>query len=48
MPVEDEVNDICKRLFTAVQSFAPKTEYEEFYKIVHISDKRSPFPASAV
>lgn len=34
MPIEDEVNDICKRLFTAVQSFAPKTEYEKFYKIV--------------
>ena len=26
MPVDDEVNDICKRLFTAVQSLAPKTE----------------------
>lgn len=39
MPVEDEVNDICKRLFTAVQSFAPKTEYEEFYKIVEKREK---------
>ena len=29
-----EMNDICKRLFAAVQSLAPKTEYEEFYKIV--------------
>ena len=28
------MNDICKRLFTAVQSLAPKTEYEEFYKSV--------------
>ena len=39
MSVEDEVNDICKRLFTAVQSFAPKTEYEEFYKIVEKREK---------
>ena len=33
MPIEDEVNDICKRLFTAVQSFDPKTEYEKFIKL---------------
>ena len=39
MPVEDEVNDICKRLFTAVQALAPKTEYEEFYKIVEKREK---------
>ena len=39
MPIEDEVNDICKRLFTAVQSFAPKTEYEKFYKIVEKREK---------
>ena len=39
MPVEDEVNDICKRLFTAVQSLAPKTKYEEFYKIVEKREK---------
>ena len=34
MPDAIEMNDICKRLFTAVQSLSPKTEYEEFYKIV--------------
>ena len=34
MPNEAEMNDICKKLFVAVQSLAPKTEYEEFYKIV--------------
>ena len=34
MPDAAEMKDICKRLFTAVQSLAPKTEYEEFYKIV--------------
>ena len=34
MPDATEMNDICKSLFTAVQSLAPKTEYEEFYKIV--------------
>ena len=32
MPDATEMNDICKSLFTAVQSLAPKTEYEEFYK----------------
>ena len=30
MPDATEMNDICKRLFTAVQVLAPKTEYEEF------------------
>ena len=34
MPDEAEMNDICKKLFVAVQSLASKTEYEEFYKIV--------------
>lgn len=34
MPDAAEMNDICKRLFVEVQSLAPKTEYEEFYKIV--------------
>lgn len=34
MPDAAEMNDICKRLFVAVQTLAPKTEYEEFYKIV--------------
>ena len=34
-----EMNDICKRLFAAVQSLAPKTEYEEFYKIVEKREK---------
>ena len=34
MPDAAEMNDMCKRLFTAVQSLAPKTEYEEFYRIV--------------
>ena len=39
MPDAIEMNDICKRLFTAVQSLAPKTEYEEFYKIVEKREK---------
>ena len=39
MPDATEMNDICKRLFAAVQSLAPKTEYEEFYKIVEKSEK---------
>ena len=39
MPDAIEMNDICKRLFTAVQSLAPKTEYEEFYKIVEKCEK---------
>ena len=39
MPDATEMNDICKRLFTAVQSLAPKTEYEEFYKIVEKREK---------
>ena len=34
MPDAAEMNDICKRLFVAVKALAPKTEYEEFYKIV--------------
>ena len=34
-----EMNDICKRLVTAIQSLAPKTEYEEFYKIVEKREK---------
>ena len=34
MPDAAEMNDICKRLFVEVQTLAPKTEYEEFYKIV--------------
>ena len=29
-----EMNDICKRLFATVQALAPKTGYEDFYKIV--------------
>jgi len=29
MPDATEMNDICKSLFTAVQSLAPKTEYED-------------------
>ena len=33
MPDATEMNDICKRLFTAVQSLAPKTEYENFIKL---------------
>ena len=33
------MNDICKRLFTAIQSLAPKMEYEEFYKIVEKREK---------
>ena len=33
------MNDICKRLVTAIQSLAPKTEYEEFYKIVEKREK---------
>lgn len=39
MPDATEMNDICKRLFTAVQVFAPKTEYEEFYKVVEKREK---------
>ena len=39
MPDVTEMNDICKSLFTAVQSLAPKTEYEEFYKIVEKREK---------
>ncbi len=36
------MNDICKSLFTAVQSLAPKTEYEEFYKEeIYLSDPKS-------
>ena len=34
MPDASEMNDICKRLFATVQTLAPKTEYEEFYKVV--------------
>ena len=34
MPDVSEMNDICKRLFATVQSLAPKTEYEELYKVV--------------
>ena len=34
MPDVSEMNDICKRLFVTVQALAPKTEYEEFYKVV--------------
>jgi effector-binding domain-containing protein len=39
MPDATEMNDICKSLFTAVQSLAPKTEYEEFYKFKQIEDE---------
>ena len=39
MPDAAEMKDICKRLFTAVRSLAPKTEYEEFYKIVKKREK---------
>ena len=34
MPDAAEMKDICKRLFTAVQVLAPKTGYEDIYKIV--------------
>ena len=34
MPDVSEMNNICKRLFATVQALAPKTEYEEFYKVV--------------
>lgn len=34
MPDAAEMNDICKRLFVEVQILAPKTKYEELYKIV--------------
>ena len=33
MPDVSEMNDICKKLFATVQTLAPKTEYEDFYKI---------------
>lgn len=39
MPDVAEMNDICKSLFVAVKAIAPKTEYEEFYRIV---EKREP------
>ena len=39
MPDAAEMKDICKRLFATVQSLAPKTEYEEFYKIVEKREK---------
>lgn len=39
MPDAAEMNGICKRLFVAVQALAPKTEYEEFYKIVEKREK---------
>ena len=39
MPDAAEMNDICKRLFVAVKALAPKTEYEEFYKIVEKREK---------
>lgn len=34
MPDVSEMNDICKRLSATVQALAPKTGYEDFYKIV--------------
>ena len=34
MPDAAEMNDICKNLFATVQTLAPQTEYEDFYKIV--------------
>ena len=37
MPNADEKSSICKKLFATVQVVAPKTEYEEFCRIV---DKR--------
>ena len=37
MPNADEKSSICKKLFATVQAVAPKTEYEEFCRIV---DKR--------
>ena len=39
MPDAAEMNGICKRLFVAVQALAPKTEYEEIYKIVEKREK---------
>ena len=39
MPDAAEMKDICKRLFVAVKAIAPKTEYEEFYKIVEKREK---------
>lgn len=37
MPNADEKSSICRKLFATVQALAPKTEYEEFCRIV---DKR--------
>ena len=34
MPDAAEMNDICKSLFATVQTLVPKTEYEDFYKLV--------------
>lgn len=39
MPDSMEMNDICKKLFASVQALAPKTEYEDFYKIVEKREK---------
>ena len=37
MPTDPEKDSICRTLFTAVYTLTPRTEYEEFCKIV---DKR--------
>ena len=37
MPNADEKSSICRKLFATVQAVAPKTDYEEFCRIV---DKR--------
>ena len=37
MPTDTEKDCVCRTLFTAVYAIAPRTEYEEFCKIV---DKR--------
>ena len=39
MPDAAEMNDICKSLFATVQTLAPQTEYEDFYKIVEKRDR---------
>ncbi len=39
MPDSTEMNVICSKLFAAVQTLAPKTGYEDFYKIVEKREK---------
>ena len=42
MPDVSEMNDICKRLSATVQALAPKTGYEDFYKIAVLRKRAKP------